>query len=810
MLCMIIVMAVYAHCNGFNPLFKFNLMFFCNRIEKINLMKRVFTLLLLFLAFTTAYTQHGFTIEYAGGGALHTIDLATATKTFVGNTANSFGAGDFGPNEVLYAINSGTNELYEIDTVNGSTTLIGAIAPPSNHMWTGMAYDDASGIMYGMSAEGTSSGIASLHIIDLLNATYSLVGSQGTATAISCIAIDDQGQMYGIEAGANGDLYQIDKDNGSVTFVGPIGVGVAGMGQGLDFCQANGTMYMTNYNSSTFENTLRTVNLSTGSTTQVGGLLGMWTGLIAIPGGIALEAGFSADITEGCIGGQVNFTDQSAGSVTSWLWTFEGGTPATSTDQNPTVTYNTTGVFDVSLEVSDGTNISTLDMPDMITVDDVPDQPNQPSGNDNVCGGEEVTYTTLSVEMADSYTWEITPSDAGTISGTDTSAVFESSTSWNGAYTVKVKASNGCGTSIWSTELSCTLNFTPSTFFLGGGGSYCQGGQGLELTLDGSETGVDYELYHEGVPTGNIIAGTGNPISFGFQTDEGLYQCFGSTSDCETLMFGEAFITISELPEQGNTPSGETVVCSGTTEEYQTTPITGADDILWVLDPTDAGIISGSGETIEIEWSETYNGVAILSVYGTNNCGDGMASDGLEITVNELPTPEVTGESDVCKDEENLYSTADNTGSTYLWNVVGGDIVAGGGTSEITVLWTTLGNGAVSVIETNTGMCDGFSDTLTVFVDECTFISDFEDTQLKVYPNPASTYIVLDLSLKAETTATIVLYNQFGQKVYYRDLEKGIKGSHRIDTQSLDSGVYFIKVVTSSGESFTSTLEIVR
>ena len=43
--------------------------------------------------------QHGFTFEYMGGGALHTIDLTNANKTFVGNTSNGFGAGDFGSND---------------------------------------------------------------------------------------------------------------------------------------------------------------------------------------------------------------------------------------------------------------------------------------------------------------------------------------------------------------------------------------------------------------------------------------------------------------------------------------------------------------------------------------------------------------------------------------------------------------------------------------------------------------------------------------------------------------------------------------
>lgn len=58
-----------------------------------------------------------------------------------------------------------------------------------------------------------------------------------------------------------------------------------------------------------------------------------------------------------CAGASVSFQDQSYnGNVTTWNWTFPGGTPATSTDQNPTVTYNTPGVYAVTLSAGNGTS----------------------------------------------------------------------------------------------------------------------------------------------------------------------------------------------------------------------------------------------------------------------------------------------------------------------------------------------------------------------------------------------------------------------------------------------------------------------
>jgi PKD repeat protein len=54
---------------------------------------------------------------------------------------------------------------------------------------------------------------------------------------------------------------------------------------------------------------------------------------------------------------EVQFTDQSVGIPTSWQWTFEGGTPANSTAQNPTVTYAQPGFYKVTLKSSkEGSN----------------------------------------------------------------------------------------------------------------------------------------------------------------------------------------------------------------------------------------------------------------------------------------------------------------------------------------------------------------------------------------------------------------------------------------------------------------------
>jgi PKD repeat protein len=51
-------------------------------------------------------------------------------------------------------------------------------------------------------------------------------------------------------------------------------------------------------------------------------------------------------------GGSIDFTDLSTGDPTSWTWTFEGGEPASSTEQNPAVSYTVAGTYEVSLTVA--------------------------------------------------------------------------------------------------------------------------------------------------------------------------------------------------------------------------------------------------------------------------------------------------------------------------------------------------------------------------------------------------------------------------------------------------------------------------
>ena len=128
---------------------------------------------------------------------------------------------------------------------------------------------------------------------------------------------------------------------------------------------------------------------------------GLWQTPIYNPASNLPYANFKGDTLSGCPGFNVQFYDSTINSPTAWQWYFPGGTPDTSSLQNPIIIYNTPGTYNnVTLLVGNANGSDSLTKLSYIAV-----SPNvRPlitlTPNDTVC-----THSQLTSSSAQSYHW---------------------------------------------------------------------------------------------------------------------------------------------------------------------------------------------------------------------------------------------------------------------------------------------------------------------------------------------------------------------------------------------------------------------
>ena len=83
------------------------------------------------------------------------------------------------------------------------------------------------------------------------------------------------------------------------------------------------------------------------------------------------QGAISSDQEEGCAPLTIQFFANSA-NAGSYNWVFEGGTPASSVDENPIVLYENAGLYDVSLMLTNQAGETSIDLTDAIVVEELP------------------------------------------------------------------------------------------------------------------------------------------------------------------------------------------------------------------------------------------------------------------------------------------------------------------------------------------------------------------------------------------------------------------------------------------------------
>lgn len=143
----------------------------------------------------------------------------------------------------------------------------------------------------------------------------------------------------------------------------------------------------------------------------------------------------------GCPGLQVQYTDTSLPAATSWSWTFPGGTPATSTAQNPLVTYNTPGHFGVTFTAN---NVARTDTGVVFVYNRSP-QATATTTSLSICRGGTVTFAAMAVSCsAVTYAWAF-PGGSPASSTLQNPGPVTYATA--GSYTATLTVTNAVGTS---------------------------------------------------------------------------------------------------------------------------------------------------------------------------------------------------------------------------------------------------------------------------------------------------------------------------------------------------------------------------
>lgn len=449
---------------------------------------------------------------------------------------------------------------------------------------------------------------------------------------------------------------------------------------------------------------------------------------------------FTVNSTTICENGSVQFTDLSTANITNWSWSFPGGTPATSTDQNPVITYANSGTYDVELTVTNSFGSETIVMTNEITVNTLP-VVDVTASILEICAGSSAQLT---ASGANSYTW-----DNGLGGGANKTVSPTTTTTYT------VTGSNGLGCNV---SESITITVVPSpTVSASANQTVVCSGDVVEL----SGSGATSYTWDNG-----LGAGATQSVSPSVTT---IYTVTGSNGgNCSNT--ATITITVNESPIVTINASSLTI-CEGTSASLAAS---GATNYTWT--PT-AGLSAGTGAAITASPSTT----TTYTVEGSNNCG----TDSETVTVFVNPAPSVPVISQIGND----LSVNLQPGETAQW-FLNGTLVGNGPVITMTA------NGSYEVVVTNSSDC--FASASGNFEMDTTSINELNlESAVMVYPNPTSG--LFTVSVNGIATVDVWLTDAIGRRLTNRRTLTSASSETIYDISSFESGIYMIVFETEFG-----------
>jgi PKD repeat protein len=171
---------------------------------------------------------------------------------------------------------------------------------------------------------------------------------------------------------------------------------------------------------------------------------------------------FLASRTTVCEGEIINYYDLSTNTPTSWSWSFPGGTPSSSTAQNPTVVYNTAGTYNATLTATNASGNNTMTISSYVTINPIVPPTvtitSVPVGS--ACEGKNIVFTAHPTTGGTNptYQWMVDGTNVGTNSST-----YSTTTLTDGQTVTCIMTSNSaCANPATATSNALTMTIKPN------------------------------------------------------------------------------------------------------------------------------------------------------------------------------------------------------------------------------------------------------------------------------------------------------------------------------------------------------------
>ena len=469
--------------------------------------------------------------------------------------------------------------------------------------------------------------------------------------------------------------------------------------------------------------------------------------------------------------------------MTNYTWTVSaGGTIVGPSNANTiSVTWNTSGAKTVSVNYNNvfGCSAATPTVFN-VTVNAAPVP--TITGQASMCvNSGNYNYSTQS--GFSNYTWTV--SAGGTIISGQGTSLAQVSWTGSGAQTVSVVYSNALGCyPATPGVLNVTVNPLPGNAgSITGPSSVCAGAIGVTYSVSPIANASSYVWI---LPPGATIAsGAGtNAITVNFAanassgniTVNGNNLCGAGNS---SLPFP---VTINPIAADAGTITGPSSVCQGDNGVvFSVNPIANATTYNWTV-PTGGTIISGGNtNTITVNFSSSASS-GTVSVYGSNSCGNGAASN-LNITLNPVPAAPLISSLGL------VLSSNAPAGNQWYYSVnAGGPFSPIAGATGQT--YTVTQQGYYYDIVTLNGCSSAPSNILWLGWDGITNVSG---SGVIIYPIPNDGRFNLSFTGSSSDKYSVIVMNNLGVKLYELN-DIIIKGNTGIiiDLRPVPDGVYTV------------------